>query len=110
MGVRIMLVMAEFRLELRYQPPEEADHIAFHVGVGIFVYRQAAGRVLGKQRANAFTGRGLTYKRRCVRSDIDHFFTLTGIYRERIHLNVPACLISVSITKSGIYQSVIRFR
>lgn len=48
MCVGIMFEVSEVWFKLRYQAIEKAEHIGLHIGVGILIDRQAAGRVLRK--------------------------------------------------------------
>ena len=53
MRVGIMLEMPEAFVKLRDRVFQKQKNIVFHVRVGVFVYRQAAGRVLREKNANA---------------------------------------------------------
>lgn len=73
MSVRIVLEMPKIRLVLRYQPAKKFEHIALHVGVGIFIYGQTAGRMLNEQYDNTAAARQQFLH---LRGYVDHFLAL----------------------------------
>ena len=59
------------------------EHVALHIGVGILIYRHAAGSVLSKQKANAFRSR--CEKLADVVGYVDHLFASRRFDRYRLH-------------------------
>lgn len=55
MGVGVVFEMLKTWLVLRDEAFEEAEHVAFDVRIGILIYGQAAGCVLGEQYADTVT-------------------------------------------------------
>ena len=78
MSVGVVFEMSEIWLILWYESPQETEHIALDVGIGIFVYRQAAGRVLREQRTDSFARGVFADKPRGLGRNVDHFLPLSG--------------------------------
>ena len=53
MRVGVVFKVPEAVVKLRNRIFQKKQHIAFHVRVGVFIYRQAARRVLREQKAHA---------------------------------------------------------
>lgn len=71
---------------LRDQLAQKAEHIAFHIGIGVFIHRKAAGRMLYEQEKNTFARVG--NQPFDFAGDLDHFFTRRCCHGNCLHLAV----------------------
>ena len=78
-----MFEMFEIFVVLRDKPVQETEHVRFYFGVGIFIYCQAAGRVLCEKHANSVAGFGNTPLN--LRRYFDHFLSNLRVDRYLLH-------------------------
>ena len=82
MCVGIVFEMPEIRFGLRDQALQEAEHVALYVRVGVLVYGEAAGCVLGEEHTDAVA---IWQEFFNIRSYLDHLLTITRLDRQGMH-------------------------
>ena len=77
MSVGVVLEMFEARFVLRNQALEKAEHVRLHIGVGVFIDRQSASRVLREENADAV----VTFRDQLfdIGRDVDHLLPSPGL-------------------------------
>ena len=80
-----MFEMFEVRFVLRDQPFEKAEHIALYIGIGILVYRQPTGRMLGEKNADTVPVRQMRFD---LRSDVDHLLAFRRCCGYEKHMEI----------------------
>lgn len=87
-----MFEVLKIWLILRDQPLQETEHIALHVRIRIFIYRQAAGSMLGKEDTNPIAASRQTILH--LAGHIYHLFAVIRPYAKLFHI-----LILLQITR-----------
>ncbi len=85
MRVGIVFKVAKICIILRNQLSQKPEHIAFHVRVCVFIYRQTARRVLREKNAQAFRRVLSAYDVFYFARDVNHFLSLNRVDSNNLH-------------------------
>src|SRR4051812_1907721 len=96
--------MSEIGFVLRDQPLQKTKHIAFYIGIGVLIYGQSAGGVLGVYVTDPVQFFTIRNRPLNVAGNVYHLFAMCRADGDRIHM-LKASLITIVPQSASLIRS-----